>query len=121
MPLVANSFTGGRGFGPQCFEHRPDRRARQEPIDDGLVVTVDPGGDELAGFYTDSHCGLTPPDVWEWAYEFGPRFKNLRAIVFEFHESYFGKLGLQGIAGELERMHLLADSLATKAPQNRVA
>ncbi len=78
------------------------------------------GGDELAGFYTDSHSGLTPPDVWEWAYEFGPRFKNLRAIVFEFHESYFEKLGLQGIAGELERMHLLADSLTSKV-QSRVA
>jgi uncharacterized protein (UPF0276 family) len=78
------------------------------------------GGDELAGFYTDSHSGLTPPDVWELAYEFGPRFKNLRAIVFEFHESYFEKLSLQGIAGELERMHLLADSLTSKV-QSRVA
>ncbi len=78
------------------------------------------GGDELAGFYTDSHSGLTPPEVWEWAYEFGPRFENLRAIVFEFHESYFEKLGLQGITGELERMHRLADRLASKA-QSRVA
>ena len=78
------------------------------------------GGDELAGFYTDSHSGLTPPEVWEWAYEFGPRFENLRAIVFEFHESYFEKLGMQGIVEELERMHLLADRLASKA-QSRVA
>jgi uncharacterized protein (UPF0276 family) len=78
------------------------------------------GGDELAGFYTDSHSGLTPPEVWEWAYEFGPRFGNLRAIVFEFHESYFEKLGMQGIVEELERMHLLADRLASKA-RSRVA
>ena len=78
------------------------------------------GGDELAGFYTDSHSGLTPPEVWEWAYEFGPRFENLRAIVFEFHESYFEKLGMQGVVEELERMHLLADRLASKA-QSRVA
>jgi uncharacterized protein len=78
------------------------------------------GGDELAGFYTDSHSGLTPPEVWEWAYEFGPRYENLRAIVFEFHESYFEKLGMQGIVEELERMHLLADRLASKA-QSRVA
>ena len=42
------------------------------------------GGDELAGFYTDSHSRLTPDEVWAWAYKFGPRFKNLRAIVFEF-------------------------------------
>jgi len=78
------------------------------------------GGDELAGFYTDSHSGLTPPQVWEWACEFGPRFGNLRAIVFEFHESYFEKLGMQGIVEELERMHLLADRLASKA-RSRVA
>ena len=78
------------------------------------------GGDELAGFYTDSHSGLTPPEVWEWAYEFGPRFENLRAIVFEFHESYFEKLGMQGIVEELERMHQLADRLASRT-QSRVA
>src|SRR5262249_6146792 len=49
------------------------------------------GGDELAGFYTDSHSGHTPNAVWDWAYAFAPRFRNLRAIVFEFHESYFEK------------------------------
>ncbi len=71
------------------------------------------GGHELAGFYTDAHSGVTPSEVWSWAYEFGPRFKNLRAIVFEFHESYFERLGLGGIAAELERMHELADAVAS--------
>jgi hypothetical protein len=75
------------------------------------------GGHELAGFYTDSHSGLTPGDVWSWAYQFGRRFKNLKAIVFEFHESYFEKLGLDGIAGELERMHVLAEALASATVQ----
>jgi uncharacterized protein len=70
------------------------------------------GGDEMAGFYTDSHSGSTPQEVWLWAYEFGPRFKNLRAIVFEFHESYFERLGLSGITGELERIHELAHTLS---------
>lgn len=93
-----------------------------EQLDSACVEEIHiAGGDELAGFYTDSHSGLTPPEVWELAYTFGPRFTNLRAIVFEFHESYFGKLGLQGIAGELERMHVLADSLASAARQNHVA
>ncbi len=73
------------------------------------------GGDELAGFYTDSHSGLTPTDVWSWAYEFAPRFKNLKAIVFEFHESYFEKLGLSGIAAELERIHELAETVTSQA------
>jgi uncharacterized protein (UPF0276 family) len=79
------------------------------------------GGDEMAGFYTDSHSGLTPGEVWSWAYKFGPRFKNLRAIVFEFHESYFEKLGLDGIAGELERMHELAEALSLGAQQVHVS
>jgi uncharacterized protein len=76
------------------------------------------GGHELAGFYTDSHSGLTPAEVWSWAYEYGPRFRNLKAIVFEFHESYFEKLGLNGIAGELERIHEFADFLTTRKDVN---
>jgi uncharacterized protein len=76
------------------------------------------GGDSLCGFYTDSHSGLTPHEVWSWAYEFGSGFKNLRAIVFEFHESYFKKLGLDSIAGELERMHKLAESMAENQKEN---
>ena len=76
------------------------------------------GGHELAGFYTDSHSGLTPAEVWEWAYHFGPRFRNLRAIVFEFHESYIEKLGLKGIVGELERMHALAEAVACATVQH---
>ena len=76
------------------------------------------GGDELAGFYMDSHSGLTPREVWDWAYMFGPRFRNLRAIVFEFHESYFGKLGMAGIVTELERMHELSHALAAEASCN---
>lgn len=78
------------------------------------------GGDELVGFYTDSHSRLTPREVWDWAYQFGPRFRNLRAIVFEFHESYFERLGLKGIIGELQRMHEFADALASEEPQRNV-
>ena len=36
-----------------------------------------------------------------------------RAIVFEFHESYFEKLGLTGIAGELKPMHALAEAVVS--------
>jgi len=71
------------------------------------------GGHELAGFSTDSHSGITPGEVWSWAYRFGPYFKNLKAIVFEFHESYFERLGMAGIAAELERMHLLAEAVSS--------
>ncbi len=76
----------------------------------------------MAGFYTDAHSGPTPSEVWSWAHEFGPRFKNLRAIVFEFHESYFERLGLGGISAELERMHELADAVTSGArPLGNVA
>ena len=87
-----------------------------EQLDPNCVEEIHlAGGDELAGFYMDSHSGLTPDEVWDWAYTFGSRFRNLRAIVFEFHESYFGKLGMTGVVGELERMHKLADALTTAA------
>ena len=66
------------------------------------------GGDELAGFYTDSHSRVTPPEVWEYVNEFVPRFQQLRGITFEFQESYFSRLGLDGIIAELERLHELA-------------
>jgi uncharacterized protein (UPF0276 family) len=87
---------------------------------DAYVESLDPdcveeihlgGGDELNGFYTDSHSRLSPVEVWDAARQYAPRFRNLRAIVFEFHESYFERLGIRGIADELERMHDLARSL----------
>jgi uncharacterized protein (UPF0276 family) len=70
------------------------------------------GGDELVGFYTDSHSQLTPPEVWEWSYDVLPRCPNLRAITYEFHESYYDRLGPAALTAELERMHLLASAIA---------
>lgn len=68
------------------------------------------GGDELHGFYMDSHATLTPEVVWELAFDWLPRCPNLRAITFEYQESYFEDIGLQGLARELERMHVLAEA-----------
>jgi uncharacterized protein len=80
-----------------------------EQLDPSSVYEIHlAGGDELLGFYTDSHSRLTPDEVWSLAFEFVPAFTNLRAIIFEFHESYFERLGLAGIAKELERLHELA-------------
>ncbi len=66
------------------------------------------GGDMMAGFYADSHSDVTPLDVWEYAFSIAPKLKNLRAITFEFHESYFEKIKMEGIVAELERLHSLA-------------
>lgn len=76
------------------------------------------GGDELLGFYTDSHSRLSPEEVWSLAFEFVPRCTNLRAIMFEFHESYFERLGVDGIATELEKLHELAATVRQPAHAN---
>jgi uncharacterized protein (UPF0276 family) len=82
-------------------------------IDPAIVKEIHlAGGDWLKGHYTDSHSRPTPPPVWEWAYEWAPRFPNLAAITFEYHESYHKRLGLPGVAEEIERMHDLARSVA---------
>lgn len=70
------------------------------------------GGDALKGFHTDSHSQPTPAAVWQWANEWGPRFPNLGAITFEYHESYHKRLGLNGISRELDLMHELASKVA---------
>jgi len=70
------------------------------------------GGDALRGFHTDSHSRPTPAAVWAWANEWAPRFPNLEAITFEYHESYHKRLGMKGVARELDLMHELASTVA---------
>ena len=41
-----------------------------------------------------------------------PRFPNLAAITFEYHESYHKRLGISGVARELDLMHELAAQVA---------
>lgn len=88
---------------------------------DDYLAAIDPdavteihlgGGDEFQGFYLDSHSGLTPPEVWRHAFAHASRFRRLRAITFEFQESYYDRLGPAALAGELARMHELAAACA---------
>jgi uncharacterized protein len=88
---------------------------------DGWIAELDPGsvieihlagGDELLGHYTDSHSRPTPDAVWDLAHRWAPRFPNLRALTYEFHESYYPRLGINGVAHELARMHDLAHQCA---------
>jgi len=82
-----------------------------EELDSGAVMEIHlGGGDDFAGFYMDSHSSLTPPEVWRWAFDYAPRFKKLRAITFEFQETYYERLGAEALVSELERMHELAAS-----------
>lgn len=82
-------------------------------LDPEIVVEIHlAGGDWLKSFYTDSHSRPTPDAVWTWAHEWAPRFPNLAAITYEYHESYHKRLGLSGVANEVERMRALADEVA---------
>jgi len=82
-------------------------------LDPRIVVEIHlAGGDVLKGFHTDSHSRPTPAPVWTWAHEWAPRFPNLAAITFEYHESYHERLGVAGVALELELMHELAAKVA---------
>lgn len=82
-------------------------------LDPAIVVELHlAGGDWLHGHYTDSHSRPTPAPVWDWAHRWAPRFPNLRAITYEYHESYQARLGLDSVPAELEGMHALADAVA---------
>ena len=94
------------------------------PLPTDYVAALDPsavleihlaGGDEFLGFYMDSHCDLTPTDVWDLAYAVVPGFMNLRAITFEFQETYAETIGLAALEQELHRMHALARACERKA------
>jgi uncharacterized protein len=104
-----NLYVGWRNGGPEpsayCEQLNPD-----------AVKEIHlAGGDVLAGFYTDSHSDITPRDVWSYAYSIAPKLRNLRAITFEFHESYFAKIKLEGIVAELERLHELSEAAPKSA------
>jgi uncharacterized protein len=82
-------------------------------LDPNVVVEIHlAGGDMLGQHYTDSHSRQTPSLVWDWAHEWGPKFPNLAAITFEYHESYHKRLGLAGVANEIELMHDLSAKIA---------
>ena len=97
-----NLYVGWRNDSPPPSEYI-------EELDPDAVVEIHlGGGDDFAGFYMDSHSGLTPPEVWQYAYDYVPRFKRLRAITFEFQETYYERIGVDALVAELNQMHELA-------------
>jgi hypothetical protein len=88
-----------------------DPQAYLEALDLNSVEEVHlAGGDEFGGFYMDSHATLTPPPVWDLARAYLPRCRRLRAITFEYQESYYELLGSRALCQELERIHELAEA-----------
>ena len=69
----------------------------------GVVEMHIAGGTESAGMYTDSHAGPCPEEVWKLLEHVLDRAPHVRAITFEFHDSYYPLLGRRGIRAELAR------------------
>jgi len=61
------------------------------------------GGDDLLGFYTDSHAGPVAPPVWDLLKETLQAAPWIRGVTFEFHESSYPLLKVDGIRAELDR------------------
>lgn len=91
-----------------------------EQLDPAAVVEVHlAGGEEIYGVYTDSHSQCTPAAVWAMAEAFLPHCPNLRAISFEYNDTYFACIGSTAVRRELERMHRLADRCSQSARRSQ--
>jgi uncharacterized protein (UPF0276 family) len=111
-PRFLNEVTRRTGCGVLLDVHNLYANARNhgfdavaflDELDLGTVVeTHIAGGTEYAGMYTDSHSGPCPPPVWDLLAHVVPRAPSLRAVTFEFHDSYYGRLGPAGVRSELE-------------------
>lgn len=92
-----NLHTNSRNYGA-------DPLAFLEELDFDPVVEIHvAGGNEFAGMYTDAHSGPCPEPVWELLDYVLPRTRNLCGITFEFHDSYYGQLGPEGLRAQLDR------------------
>lgn len=65
------------------------------------------GGEDLDGVYTDAHSGSTPEPVWTLLEQTVKAAPNLCAITFEFHESAYPRLRVEGLRRELDRARTL--------------
>lgn len=67
------------------------------------------GGDELDGYWLDSHSGLVPDALMKLAAEVVPHLPNLRAINFELMPEYIAakKISTEAILDQIRRMREL--------------
>jgi uncharacterized protein (UPF0276 family) len=112
-PEFLNRLTARTGCGLLLDLHNLYANARNhgfdpheflDELDLSRVVEIHiAGGSELAGMYTDSHAGPCPEPVWELLQDVVPAAPELAAITFEFHDSYYPLLGVEGIRAQLDR------------------
>jgi uncharacterized protein len=112
-PEFLNALTRRTGCGLLLDLHNLYTNARNHQFDasdflraldlDAVVEIHVAGGAEFAGMYADSHAGPCPEPVWDLLDEVITATPNLKGVTFEFHDSYFPKLGAEGVARELGR------------------
>ena len=112
-PEFLNALTRRTGCGLLLDLHNVYVNARNHGFDPlAFVTALDlervvevhvAGGNEVAGVYRDSHAGPCPEAVWDLLRFVAPRTPRLRAITFEFHDSYYPLLKHEGIAEQLSR------------------
>lgn len=79
-----------------------DPRAWMEAVPAGAVEEIHvANGNWVGDTYFDSHSGRSPARVLELLRHALARFGGLRAITFEFHESYLPEIGAEGVADEI--------------------
>jgi hypothetical protein len=84
--------------------HRFDAQTFIDALDLNRVIEVHiAGGNELDGVWLDSHSGACPQPVIELLGYVAMRAPNLRAITFEFNDSYFPVLGEDGLREQLDQ------------------
>jgi uncharacterized protein (UPF0276 family) len=70
---------------------------------DRVVEVHIAGGSEMMGMYTDSHAGPCPEPVWELLDRVVAGAPNLCGITFEFEETYFPRMGAEGVREQVRR------------------
>lgn len=81
-----------------------DPRQYMDELDMSAVLEMHiAGGNDMNGFYMDSHAGPCPDQVWELLDYAVSKAPNLRGITFEFHESYFPLLQFDGLNRQIQQ------------------
>jgi uncharacterized protein (UPF0276 family) len=112
-PEFLNRLCGDTGCGLLLDIHNVYANARNHGFDArDFVSRLDPsfivelhiaGGDEFMGMYTDSHSGPVPDAVWENLDHALNHASGVRAVTYEFHESYYSRLQDDGVRAQLRR------------------
>jgi uncharacterized protein (UPF0276 family) len=128
-PQFLNALMARTGCGVLLDLHNLYANARNHGFDafafldelelSGVVETHIAGGTEFAGMYTDSHSGPCPEPVWQLLESLVPRAPNLRAVTFEFHDSYYGRIGRDGVRAQLDRARALFPAPQVREKESR--